>query len=86
VQAELTADFVTAAWHKLTLNVVAALMALSARTAVIFRNGAVAGLAERLAAECVAVGRAEGANLEDALAAEVVDRLAAGRPRPARRS
>ena len=78
VQVELTADFVTAAWHKLTLNVVAALMALSARTAEIFRNEPVARLAERLAAECVAVGRAEGARLEDELAAEVVDRLARG--------
>jgi len=78
VQVELTADFVTAAWHKLAVNAVAALMALSARPAGIFRDEGVARLAERLAAECVAVGRAEGAQLEDTLAAQVVARLAAG--------
>jgi 2-dehydropantoate 2-reductase len=78
VQVELTADFVTAAWHKLTLNVVGALMALSGRPAGIFRNETVARLAERLADECVAVGRAEGARLDGALAAEIVARLAGG--------
>ena len=78
VQVELTADFVTAAWHKLALNSVAALMALAARPAGVFRDEAVARLAERLAAECVAVGRAEGARLEDSLAAQIVAGLAAG--------
>jgi 2-dehydropantoate 2-reductase len=48
------------------------------RPAGIFRNETVARLAERLADECVAVGRAEGARLDDALAAEIVARLAGG--------
>jgi 2-dehydropantoate 2-reductase len=39
-----------------------------------------ARLAERLAAECVAVGRAEGAQLDDGIAAAAVGRLAAGPP------
>jgi 2-dehydropantoate 2-reductase len=78
VQVELPADFVTAAWHKLALNSVAAVMALSARPAGVFRDEAVARLAERLAAECVAVGRAEGARLEDSLAAQIVAGLATG--------
>lgn len=76
VQVELTDDLVTVAWHKLTLNAVAGLLALPARTAVIFREEAIARLAERLAAECVAVGRAEGADLPDQVAADVVARLA----------
>lgn len=78
VRVELTSDFVTAAWHKLTLNVVAAFMALSARTAAVFRDEAIAQLAERLAAECATVGRAEGAHLEDGIAAEVVARRVDG--------
>jgi 2-dehydropantoate 2-reductase len=78
VQVELTADFVTAAWHKLALNSVAALMALSARPAGVFRDEPAARLAGRLAAECVAVGRAEGARLEDSLATQIVAGLAAG--------
>lgn len=80
VQVELTGDFVTAAWHKLTLNVLGALMALPARTAGVFRDEPMARLAERLAAECVAVGRAEGARLDDGIAAAAVGRLAAGPP------
>jgi 2-dehydropantoate 2-reductase len=80
VQAGVTGDFVTEAWRKLTLNAVAALMALSGQTAGIFRDDSVARLAEQLAAECVAVGRAEGARLDDALAAEVVAQLAGGPP------
>jgi 2-dehydropantoate 2-reductase len=78
VQADVTPDFVTEAWRKLTLNAVAALMALSGQTAGIFRDDSVARLAEQLAGECVAVGRAEGAHLDDALAAEVVGQLASG--------
>jgi 2-dehydropantoate 2-reductase len=80
VQAEVTGDFVTEAWRKLTLNAVAALMALSGQTAGIFRDDSVARLAVRLAGECVAVGRAEGAHLDDALAAEVVAQLSSGPP------
>jgi 2-dehydropantoate 2-reductase len=75
VQVELTDDLVTVAWHKLTMNAVSALSALTARGAGIFRDEAVAVLARRLAAECVAVGRAEGADLPDRLADDVVARL-----------
>jgi len=54
---------------------VTALGALTARTAEIFRDEAIAGLARQLAAECVAVGRAEGADLPSGLAADIVARL-----------
>jgi 2-dehydropantoate 2-reductase len=77
VSVELTADFVTAAWRKLSMNVVGALMALSGRTAEVLRDQEVRRLAERLAAECVAVGRAEGAQLDESVAAEAVAELAA---------
>ncbi len=78
-QVELTDDFVTAAWRKLTVNAVAGLMALTGQGAGMYRDEALAGLARRLAAECVAVGRAEGAQLPDSLAAQIVDKMA-GRP------
>jgi len=77
VSVDLTADFVTAAWRKLSMNVVGALMALSGRTGEVLRDEEVGRLAERLAAECVAVGRAEGARLDESVAAEAVAQLAA---------
>jgi 2-dehydropantoate 2-reductase len=77
VSVDLTDDLVTAAWRKLSMNVVGALMALSGRTGEVLRDEAVGRLAERLAAECVAVGRAEGARLDESAAAEAVARLAA---------
>jgi 2-dehydropantoate 2-reductase len=66
-------DFVTDAWRKLAANAVAGLMALSGRRAAIYRRDDVRRLARALAAECVAVARAEGANLPDAVADEIVD-------------
>jgi 2-dehydropantoate 2-reductase len=75
-QVELTDDFLTVAWQKLTLNAVTGLMALAGQGPVIYGDQAVAGLARRLAAECVAVGRAAGAQLPDGLPAQVVDSLA----------
>jgi 2-dehydropantoate 2-reductase len=77
VSVDLSADLVTAAWRKLSMNVLGALMALSGRTGEILRDEAIGRLAERLAAECVAVGRAEGAQLDESVAAEAVAQLAA---------
>ena len=80
VEVELTGDFVTQAWRKLTHNAVGALMALTGRTAGVFGDEEMARLAERLAAECLAVGRAEGAQIDGTLPAEVVAALVRGRP------
>jgi 2-dehydropantoate 2-reductase len=76
IRVDLTDDFLTLAWQKLTLNAVTGLMALVGRGPGIYRDQAVAGLARQLAAECVAVGRAAGARLPDDLAAQVTDGLA----------
>jgi 2-dehydropantoate 2-reductase len=70
---EVTADFVTEAWRKLTVNAVAGLMAVTGRRAAIFRRADVAALARALALECLAVARAEGADLGDEVAAELLD-------------
>jgi 2-dehydropantoate 2-reductase len=74
---ELTDDFATPAWRKLAVNAVAGLMVLSGRRAGMFRRPDVHALARVLAAECLAVARAEGADLPDAVADELADEFAA---------
>jgi 2-dehydropantoate 2-reductase len=73
---ELAADFATHAWRKLAINAVAGLMVLSGRRAGMFRRPGVKRVARALAAETLAVARAEGADLPDAVAAELVDEFA----------
>ncbi|HEY6692499.1 MAG TPA: oxidoreductase [Solirubrobacteraceae bacterium] len=75
--AELAADFVTEAWRKLTVNAVAGLMVLAGRRSAIFRRDDVASVARALALETLAVARAEGADLPDAVADELLDWFAA---------
>jgi 2-dehydropantoate 2-reductase len=74
---ELAADFTTLAWRKLAINAVAGLMVLAGRRAGMFRRPDVAALARALAAETVAVARAEGADLPEAVADELVAEFAA---------
>jgi 2-dehydropantoate 2-reductase len=75
--AEPAADFVTEAWRKLTVNAVAGLMVLARRRSAIFRRDDVAGVARALALETLAVARAEGADLPDSVADELLDWFAA---------
>jgi 2-dehydropantoate 2-reductase len=77
VHVELAEDFVTQAWRKLVTNAISAVMVLSGRRAVMFRRPDIRALARAYAAECLAVARAEGADLPDAVADEIVDWLAA---------
>ncbi len=74
---ELTGDFTTLLWRKLAINAVAGLMVLAGRRAGMFRSPDVAALARALAAETLAVARAEGADLPDAVADELVAEFAA---------
>jgi 2-dehydropantoate 2-reductase len=62
---EETDDFLTAAWQKLCINSAGALSALTMQPAGVFRDEAVGRVALDIVAECIAVGRAEGARLED---------------------
>ena len=73
---QLDAEFLTAAWHKLLVNAVVGLMVLSGRRTGMFRRDDVAALARRYLAECLAVARAEGANLGDGVIDEIVGMLA----------
>jgi 2-dehydropantoate 2-reductase len=77
---ELEPDFKTAAWHKLLVNAVVGFMVLTGRRAGIFRRDDVAALGRRYLAECLAVARADGANLGDGVIDEIVDLLAQAPP------
>ncbi len=68
----LTDDFKSVAWKKLCLNAVGVISALVSRPAGVMREPAMAELGRALAREGIAVGRAEGARLDDALADEIV--------------
>lgn len=77
---ERETDFVTAMWRKLCLNSVGALNALTLKPAGVLRDEAISRLALALVAECVAVGRAEGAALSDSLGEEILAHYRAGPP------
>jgi 2-dehydropantoate 2-reductase len=80
VTVELDPDFLTAAWRKLLVNAVVGFMVLTGRRAGIFRRDDVAALARRYLTECLAVARADGANLGDGVIDEIVDLLAKAPP------
>ncbi|HEX4065226.1 MAG TPA: 2-dehydropantoate 2-reductase [Acidobacteriaceae bacterium] len=80
VTMEPVADFITAAWWKLCVNAVGSLNALTLKPSGVLRDEAIGRLAVAMVAECVAVGRAEGAQLSDSLGEEIVARYRAQPP------
>ncbi|WP_099244609.1 oxidoreductase [Mycobacterium sp. shizuoka-1] len=70
-------DFHTAAWRKLLFNALAGFMVLARRRSGMFRRADIAALARRYLTECLAVARAEGAELPDTVIAEIVEMFAA---------
>jgi 2-dehydropantoate 2-reductase len=68
-----TEDFLSAAWWKLCVNVVGALNALTLQPVKVLWQEPMTSVARSLVAECAAVGRAEGANLSDAIVDEVIN-------------
>ena len=68
----VTADFTSTVWRKLCGNSAGILNALLLQPSGVFRQDAVAEAARAIVRECVAVGRAEGAVLDDALPDTVV--------------
>jgi 2-dehydropantoate 2-reductase len=72
LKAVLTADFRSQAWRKLTVNCAGAVSALVLQPAGIAASEPVGEIMRLLMRECIAVGRAEGAILDDALAEEVL--------------
>jgi 2-dehydropantoate 2-reductase len=70
---ELTDDFATEAWRKLVLNAVGGLMALTGRRTAMFCRDDIATMTRDYVAECLAVARAQGAQLGDEVVAEIID-------------
>jgi 2-dehydropantoate 2-reductase len=78
--AKETGDFTTAAWRKLCLNSAGAVNAVLLKGAGISRHDGVAELMRAIVRECVAVGRAEGAKLDDSVPDEIVQGARRARP------
>ncbi|HEY4414537.1 MAG TPA: 2-dehydropantoate 2-reductase [Verrucomicrobiae bacterium] len=78
MEVRLTSDFRSAAWHKLAINCAGAVSAVVLKPAGISRQPAVADLMRALVRECIAVGRAEGAVLDDSLVESVITRYQSG--------
>jgi len=75
-------DFTTVAWKKLINNVTASpLTALTRRRLEILRDDAIAELAVELAAECLAVGAAAGAQVDATMARPMVEGMRTVNPR-----
>ena len=74
-KVSITDDFVTAAWHKLLTNAVSGLMVLTMRRSGMFRRDDVFRLSRTYLEECLAVARAEGANLGDDVITQILTRL-----------
>lgn len=76
--AKQTDDFTTAVWKKLCLNCAGAPCAVLLKPQGIVHHEGVAELMRTLVRECVAVGRAEGAQLEDSTPDHIVERAKRG--------
>ena len=83
--AKATDDFVSAVWRKLCLNSSGAISAVLLKPAGIVHHEGVADAMRTIIHECIAVGRAEGAKLEDAIADDLIERAKRG-PRDAANS
>ena len=68
----LTADFRSAVWRKLCVNAAGALSAVLLKPAGVMHDERIGDVARGLVRECIAVGRAEGAVLDDALVETVL--------------
>ncbi|MDQ8202497.1 2-dehydropantoate 2-reductase [Pelagicoccus sp. SDUM812003] len=80
VTIDITCDWTTAAWKKLCINAAGAISALVDQPANVAAKPEAAAIMRSLIAECVAVGRAEGAELDEASIAEQVIASAAAAP------
>ena len=72
VEVALVEDFTSAAWRKLCYNCAGAVAVVTRTAQGISRQPSAAQLISAIVAECVAVGRAHGAVLEDELPEKVV--------------
>jgi 2-dehydropantoate 2-reductase len=71
--AVVVPDINTVAWRKLCHNAVGVLPTLLLQPQGVLRNEALADVAREIIRECIAVGRAEGAELDDSVVEAVID-------------
>lgn len=74
---ELNVDFLSQAWRKLLQNAAAGLMALTHRRSGMFSRPDIAALTLAYLQECLAVARAEGAELGDEVPQAILDKFQA---------
>lgn len=79
-EIELSGDFLSAVWAKLCINSAGVISALTKKPAGILRDAVWGQVALDLIAECVAVGRAEGAVLDDSIGERILAGYRAGSP------
>lgn len=70
---ELVPDFVTAAWQKLCINAAGVLNPLTQKPNSVLWSDSMSTVAAGIVEECAAVGRAEGAQLGDAMGQRVLE-------------
>jgi 2-dehydropantoate 2-reductase len=80
LKVSTAADFASVLWRKLAVNCAGAPTALAMKPHAVTRDPAIAALMHGLVEECVAVGRAEGADLDDGTARRVVQGYQASPP------
>jgi 2-dehydropantoate 2-reductase len=74
IEVILTSDFQSEVWRKLAVNCAGAVSALILKPASISQRPPIADIMRSLVRECVGVGRAEGASLDDSLVESALDR------------
>ena len=79
-EVQLTEDFVTAAWRKLSFNSAGVVCALTNSPSGVLHDEELGALAVGIAAECIAVAQAEGAKLEEGTAQRVLEGYRAQAP------
>jgi 2-dehydropantoate 2-reductase len=81
ITARKLTDLKTRAWRKLCVNAPGgAMLALTAKPMRVFHEAGIADIARAILRECVAVGRAEGANLPDSVIDEQMQAFMAAGP------
>lgn len=80
IDATTTADFTTAAWRKLAINCAGIVNAITLHPAEIAHDEQAAEVMRALVRECIAVGRAEGADMPDDIADQVIEGMRAAHP------
>jgi 2-dehydropantoate 2-reductase len=73
VEVKLSEDLLSVAWRKLCLNAAGVISAILLQPAGVMRDDALQKAAAEIVRECIAVGRANGARLDDTIVDQVIE-------------